>query len=79
MLVLKRKVGETIVINKTIYITVLKDLNGKIDLGIEAPKDDIIDRYEIFQRKLKNSKEISVPTNFEKSSENYLKRTYNGI
>ncbi len=39
MLVLSRLVGETIVINDNIKVTVLSIDRGKVRLGIEAPKE----------------------------------------
>ncbi|WP_323157833.1 carbon storage regulator CsrA [Pseudomonas fulva] len=50
MLILTRKVGETIVINDTIRVTVLQVKGGQIRLGIEAPKDVSVHRQEIQER-----------------------------
>ena len=50
MLVLTRKLGETIVIGEDIVIKVV-DIHGKqIRLGIEAPKEISIFRGEIYDR-----------------------------
>ncbi len=51
MLVLSRKVGETIVINNNIRITVVDIDRGKIRLGIEAPRDVPIFRKELLLEK----------------------------
>lgn len=48
MLVLTRKVGERIVINKDIVITVVELHNGKCRLGITAPKEVPVSRQELF-------------------------------
>jgi carbon storage regulator len=54
MLVLERKPGQRIIINGNIQIiySSCDYRTGKIKIGIEAPKDVIIDREEIHQRKL---------------------------
>ena len=50
MLVLTRKIGESIKINEDVKITVI-DIKGKnIRLGIEAPKETKIYREEVFLR-----------------------------
>ena len=50
MLVLSRKIGETIVINDNITMTVLGIQGGQIKMGITAPKDVSVHREEIFER-----------------------------
>ena len=50
MLVLTRKIGESIQINEDVKITVI-DVKGKnIRLGIEAPRETKIYREEVFLR-----------------------------
>jgi carbon storage regulator len=50
MLILSRKVGESIRINENICVTVM-DVDGKtIRIGIEAPKEISIHREEVFLR-----------------------------
>jgi carbon storage regulator len=50
MLILTRKVGESIRINENICITVV-ELDGKhIKIGIEAPREISIHREEVFKR-----------------------------
>lgn len=48
MLVLSRKKDETIVINNDISITVIKILESKVLIGIEAPKHVSIHRKEVW-------------------------------
>ncbi len=50
MLVLTRKIGEGLVIDEDIRITLLEERDGKIRIGIEAPKDKKIYRQEIYDR-----------------------------
>jgi len=50
MLVLTRKIGEGIVIDEDVRVTLLEDRDGKIRIGIEAPKEKKIYRQEIYDR-----------------------------
>lgn len=50
MLVLTRKIGESIVIDDNIRITVLDVGHGRIRLGIEAPRDVPVHRAEVLLR-----------------------------
>lgn len=50
MLILNRRVGETLHIGDTITVTVLEDKGGQIRLGINAPKDMAIHRSEIYAK-----------------------------
>lgn len=52
MLILTRKVGETIVIGDDITVTILGVSGQQVRIGIVAPKDVTVDREEIKQRKL---------------------------
>ncbi len=48
MLVLSRKINETIVINDNIVVTVVDIRGDKVRLGIEAPKDVPVHRQEVY-------------------------------
>lgn len=62
MLTVKRKVGETIVINKNIHITFTKlSVNGNLEIKVDAPKDIPVDRLELHL--LKEAKNNSLKTN----------------
>ncbi len=47
MLVLSRKIGETIVIGDDIKITIIDMKGGKVRIGIQAPPNVTINRQEI--------------------------------
>ena len=47
MLVLSRKVGESILISESIRITVVQAANGRIRLGIDAPPEVKVLREEL--------------------------------
>ncbi|WP_331774234.1 carbon storage regulator CsrA [Sulfurospirillum sp. 1612] len=47
MLILSRKIGESILIDETISITVVEVSKGVVRIGIDAPKDVLILRKEL--------------------------------
>jgi carbon storage regulator len=47
MLVLTRRLGESLLIEDNVIITVEKISNSEIKIGIEAPKDVVIHRKEV--------------------------------
>ena len=49
MLKLKRRAGETIVINDNIYIHIDKTASGGCEIGIDAPLTERIRRGELLQ------------------------------
>ena len=64
MLVLSRKVNETIVINDNIVIVVVDILGDKVRLGIEAPKDISVHRQEVADAIRRNElRDLSPETN----------------
>jgi carbon storage regulator len=50
MLVLSRKVGEVIIIDNSIRVTITSIKGNQVRLGITAPPDIRIDREEVFRR-----------------------------
>ncbi len=52
MLVLTRNVGETIVIDGGIRVTVVSIQGGKVRLGVDAPDDVRVDREEVHKRRV---------------------------
>ena len=50
MLVLNRRVGETIVIGENIRITVMSSERGQVKIGVQAPKDIPVHRQEVAER-----------------------------
>ena len=49
MLILTRKKGETIVIDDKIEVTIIESSDGRIKLGIDAPKNIDIHRKEVHE------------------------------
>ncbi len=56
MLVLNRKPGESIIIGDNIEIKILEIQDGKIKIGIEAPKDIGILRKEVYDEIIAENK-----------------------
>jgi len=48
MLVLSRKPNESIVISDNVVVTVIEIRNGKVRLGISAPKEVSVHRQEVY-------------------------------
>ncbi len=56
MLILTRKIGESINIGNDIKVTVVSIEGGQARLGIDAPRDVIVHREEIYQRIIEENK-----------------------
>ncbi len=50
MLILTRRVGETLIIGDNVSVTVLGVKGNQVRLGVNAPKDVSVHREEIYQR-----------------------------
>lgn len=59
MLVLTRKVNQSIVIDNTIEVVVLEVRGEQVRLGIKAPKDVPVHRKEIFEQILEENRAAS--------------------
>ena len=56
MLILTRRIGETIIIGNDVNVTVLGVNGNQVRLGINAPKDTPVHREEIYN-KIQNEKD----------------------
>ena len=50
MLILTRRVGETVMIGNEVTVTVLGVKGNQVRIGVNAPKDVAVHREEIFER-----------------------------
>jgi carbon storage regulator len=50
MLILTRRIGETLVIGDSIKVTVLSVQGNQVRIGIDAPKDVAVHREEVAER-----------------------------
>lgn len=50
MLILTRRVGETLMIGDNVKVTVLGVKGNQVRIGVDAPKDVTVHREEIYQR-----------------------------
>lgn len=59
MLILTRRVGESLIIGDDVTITVLGVKGNQVRIGVNAPKDISVHREEIYQRIMKEKNDGS--------------------
>ncbi|MDB0064130.1 carbon storage regulator CsrA [Gammaproteobacteria bacterium] len=57
MLILTRRVGETLMIGDNVTVTVLGTKGSQVRLGVNAPRDVSMHREEIYER-IQKEKEV---------------------
>lgn len=70
MLILTRRVGETLMVGDEVSITVLGVKGNQVRIGINAPKDVPVHREEIYQR-IKNEEKSSDSSDSSDSEGNF--------
>jgi carbon storage regulator len=64
MLILTRRVGETLMVGDNVTVTVLGVKGNQVRIGVNAPKDVAVHREEIYER-IRNEKEGGAPSQIE--------------
>jgi len=60
MLILTRRVGETVMIGDDVTVTVLGVKGNQVRIGVNAPKEIAVHREEIFER-IKREEQNNLP------------------
>ena len=68
MLILTRRVGETLVIGDDDTVTVLGVRGNQVRLGVNAPKDIAVHREEIYQR-IQNEKSGEISSESDENND----------
>lgn len=74
MLILTRKKNESLIINGDIEITVVALDDGKVKLGIDAPKQVEIHRKEVFEKIQLENKQSVVGTSHVDQLKKFMKK-----
>lgn len=75
MLILTRRISEKLIIGDNVTITILGVKGNHVRIGIDAPRDVKVNREEVFQRVLKERKELSREPQRKKASTLSLVKT----
>ena len=62
MLILTRRAGESLRIGENVEVTVMAVSGGLVRIGIKAPRNIIVDREEIAERKRREQEDGAGPT-----------------
>lgn len=62
MLILTRRVGETVMIGDDVVVTVLRVKGNQVRIGVDAPKSVSVQREEIYARMQQNGADGKIET-----------------
>ena len=68
MLILTRRVGETVMIGNDVTVTVLGVKGNQVRVGINAPKNVAVHREEIYERIKREQQGLGEPNGHESNS-----------
>lgn len=74
MLILTRKQNESLIINGNIEVIVISTDDGKVKLGINAPKSVEVHRKEIFEKIQEENKNAIMAKARLEGLKNYMKK-----
>ncbi|HBT48392.1 MAG: Carbon storage regulator (Could also regulate swarming and quorum sensing) [Caldanaerobacter subterraneus] len=74
MLILTRKVGQSIIIGEDVEVKIVSIEEGKVKLGITAPKEVTVLRKELIEVMDENIKAASVSKEAVKEIEKFIKK-----
>lgn len=69
MLILTRRVGETLMIGDEVTVTVLGVKGNQVRIGVNAPKEVAVHREEIYDRIKREQEATHVPTDGNQDSD----------
>ncbi len=70
MLILTRRVGETLVIGDNVTVTVLGVKGNQVRIGVSAPRDVAVHREEIYERIKREREEARNPSETTEKTQN---------
>jgi len=74
MLILTRKIGQSIIIGENVEVKIVSIEEGKVKLGITAPKEVTVLRKELIEVMDENIKAASVSKEALKEIEKFIKK-----
>ncbi|MGB9679519.1 MAG: carbon storage regulator CsrA [Thermoanaerobacteraceae bacterium] len=74
MLILTRKIGQSVIIGGNIEINILEIEEDKVKIGVNAPKEISILRKELVEVKDENTKAIQINKEILSKLENFIKK-----
>jgi len=75
MLILTRKMGQSVIIGGNIEINILEIEEDKVRIGVNAPKEISILRKELIEVKDENTKAVQINKEILSRLENFIKKS----